>query len=55
MLICLGVMLTIGSAARILGWTGAGLTVVFAVAVIAALGAIAFALRAFVDRPAEER
>ena len=55
MLTCLGVMLTVGSAARMRGWTGAGFTAVFATAVIAALGAIAFALRALVDRPAEGR
>ncbi len=53
MLICLGVMLTVGSAAHMRGWTGAGLTVVFAVTVIAAVGAIVFALRALADRPAE--
>ena len=53
MLICLGVMLTVGSAARMRGWTGGGLTVVFAVTVIAAVGAIVFALRALVDGPIE--
>lgn len=53
MLVCLGVMLTVGSAARMRGWTGDGLTVVFAVTVTAAVGAIVFALRALVDRPVE--
>jgi hypothetical protein len=53
MLVCLGVMLTVGSAARVRGWSGVGLTVVFAVTVIAAVGAVVFALRALVGRPAE--
>ena len=53
MLVCLGAMLTTGSAARMRGWTGSGMAVVFAVMVIAAVGALMFALRAMLDRPAE--
>lgn len=50
---CLGVMLTVGSAARMRGWTGTGMTLVFAFMVTSSVAAIVFALRATADRPAE--
>jgi len=50
---CLGVMLTVGSAARMRGWTGTGMTLVFAFMVTSSVAAIVFALRATAARPAE--
>jgi hypothetical protein len=50
MLLCMGVMLTSGSAARLRGWTGTGMEAVSLVGMVAAGMTIVFAIRSLVAR-----
>jgi hypothetical protein len=50
MLLCMGVMLTTNSAARLRGWTGNGMTVAFLIGMAAAAATIVFAVRSLAAR-----
>lgn len=50
MLLCMGVMLTSGSAARLCGWTGVGMRTVFLIGMVAAVATAVFAIRSLVSR-----
>jgi hypothetical protein len=50
MLLCMGVMFTSGSAARLRGWTGTGMTAVFLVGMVAAGATIMLAIRSLAAR-----
>ena len=55
MLLCMGVMFTSRSAASLRGWTGPGMTTVFAVGMLAAVAAIVFATRSLVSHASAQR
>ncbi|MEW2116983.1 hypothetical protein AB0945_17655 [Streptomyces sp. NPDC005474] len=53
MLLCMGVMLTTSSAARLRGWTGNGMTAVFLIGMAAAAATIVFAVRSLAARASQ--
>ncbi|MBR7839164.1 hypothetical protein KDL01_38230 [Actinospica durhamensis] len=55
MLLCMGVMFTSRSAANLRGWTGPGMTTVFAVGMLAAVATIVFATRSLASRASAQR
>ena len=50
MIVCLGVMLTVGSASRMRDWTGGGQTAAFVLSAAAAIAAVVFAARVLAGR-----
>lgn len=55
MLLCMGVMFTATSAARLAGWTGTGETAVFLIGIAAALATMGFAIRSLVAATGDRR
>ena len=55
MLLCMGVMFATSNAARLRGWTGTGMTVVFGVGMACAAATVAFAIRSLAARDAAHR
>lgn len=53
--LCMGVMFTGSSAARLRGWTGTGMTVVFLTGMAAAAATIVFAVRSLTARASQKR
>lgn len=55
MLLCIGVMFAISNAARLRGWTGTGMKVVFGVGMACAVATVVFAIRSLAARGAAHR